>query len=180
MGLEHTNALGMFPDLQHLKSALSQLKATGFPMNNVSVVVEHLNSEDTTLAKLTEPIAQPENKFARDRTIERIEHGALGAGALGSVVGGLIAGLTTLTFSAGGAVLLVGMATGAFYGAVSGGLLGGAIGVSISEQQVKHYSDLLTQGYYLVAIEGNNNEIDRAESVLKTANIQDWMIFTTI
>ncbi len=123
MGLEHTNALGVFPDLQHVKSALSQFKATGFPMNSVSVVIEHLNSEETTFARLTEPIAQPENKFARDRTIKRIEHSALGAGALGSVVGGLIAGLTTLTFPAGGTVLLVSMATGAFYGAVSGGLL---------------------------------------------------------
>jgi hypothetical protein len=121
MALEHNNALGMFPDLQQIELALSQLKATGFPMNDVSVVVEHLNSGDATLGKLMEQIVQSEDQFTRDRMIERIEHGALDAGALGSMVGGLVAGLTTLAFPAGsGAVLLVGMATGAFYRAVLG------------------------------------------------------------
>jgi hypothetical protein len=69
------------------------------------------------------------------------------------------------------------MAAGAFYGALSGGLLGGAIGAGLSDEQSKHYSDLLIQGNYLVAIEGTETEIDRAESVLKTENIQDWLTF---
>jgi len=128
MALEHKSAAGLFPDRQHTESALSQLKAIGFPINNVSVVVQHLNSGDETLGNLKEPIAQSEDQFTRQRTIERIGHGALDAGVWGSIGGGLIAGLTTLALpEVGSAVLLVGMATGAFYGAVSGGLLGGAI-----------------------------------------------------
>jgi hypothetical protein len=48
---------------------------------------------------------------------------------LGSINGVLAAGLTPLMLpGSGGAVLLVGMAAGAFYGSVSGGLLGAAIG----------------------------------------------------
>jgi hypothetical protein len=45
MEIEHKNALGLFPDLQHTESALDQLKAAGFPMSNVSVVVQDLDSK---------------------------------------------------------------------------------------------------------------------------------------
>ncbi|MBD2189937.1 hypothetical protein [Pseudanabaena mucicola] len=178
MSLKHKNAIGILPDRQSIESAIAQLRETEFPMSKISVVVEHINPTDTTIGGLTEPVVQSEREFARDRTQAQIGHGALDAGVLGSVVGGVVAGLSTLAFPAGGgAVLLVGMAAGAFYGTLSGGLLGGAIGAGISEEQAKHYSDLLAQGNYLVAIEGTDTEIDQAESVLKTKNIQDWITF---
>jgi hypothetical protein len=178
MALKHKNAIGIFPDRQSIESAIAQLRETEFPMNKVSVVVEHLNPEDPTIGGLIEPVVQSEQQFARDRTSTQIGHGALDAGVLGGVVGGVVAGLSTLAFPAGGgAVLLVGMAAGAFYGTLSGGLLGGAIGAGISEEQAKHYSDLLAQGNYLVTIEGTDTEIDRAELILKTENIQDWITF---
>ena len=72
------------------------------------------------------------------------------------------------------------MATGAFYGAVSGGVLGGEGGLEISATQAQHYEDLLAQGHYLLTVKGSDDEIDRSESVLKTENIQDWMIFSTL
>lgn len=178
MALKHKNAIGIFPDRPSVESAIAQLRETKFPMSKVSVVVEHLNSTDPTIGGLIEPVVQSQKQFARDHTSTQIGHGALDAGVLGSVVGGVVAGLSTLAFPAGGgAVLLVGMATGAFYGTLSGGLLGGAIGAGISEEQAKHYSDLLAQGNYLVAIEGTDLEIERAESVLKTESIQDWITF---
>ena len=34
MALEHKNAAGIFPDRQHTESALDQLKAADFPMND--------------------------------------------------------------------------------------------------------------------------------------------------
>jgi len=176
MDLQHNNAIGILPDLQHTELALSQLKASGFPMVYVSVVVEHLKSEDSTLGELTEPI-ESKDQFSRDRTFKRIEIGALEAGALGGVVGGLLAGIA---FPVGSAALLVGIATGVFYGSVSGALLGGAIGNNITQQQAQHYSDLLRQGNYLVAIAGTQEEINQAESILKSVNIQDWMIFKTL
>ena len=181
MNTEHKNAVGTFPNLQQIESALRQLKATGFQMNNVSVVAEHLDSASDPLARATDTTIQSEDEFTWGKTVERIEHGAVDAGAMGSVVGGVVAGLTTLAFSAfSGAVVLVGIATGAFYGAVSGGILGGGIGLDISEKQAKHYSDLLAQGYYLTIVKGTDDEISQAESVLKKTNIQDWMIFNTL
>jgi hypothetical protein len=180
MNIKHKNAVGAFPDLQDAESALRQLKATGFSMSNVSVVAQHLNSESDTLVKTTDVTIRSEEEFNVENTVERIEHGAVAAGARGSVVGGVIAGLTTLAFSGSGAVVLVGIAAGAFYGAVSGGILGGGIGFDISEKQAIHYSHLLAQGYYLTIVKGTDDEISQAESILKNKNIQDWLIFNTI
>ena len=179
--LKHKNALGTFSDIQQIESALEQLKSAGVPMSNVSVVVPQSNSADPQLGQLTEPTVKSEHEFAGDPPVEQIGQKAVKAGAAGTVVGGVVAALTTLAFPAfSGAVVLVGMATGAFYGAISGGVLGGEGGLEISETQAQHYEDLLTQGHYLLTIKGTDAEIDRSESVLKAANIQDWMIFNTL
>ena len=181
MALEYKNALGLFPDRQHTESAISKLKATGFATDGVSVIVEHPNSEDALLGNLTEPGIQSKDYFATHRAIDRFEHGALASGAWGSVGGGVIAGLTSLALSRwSGVVVLIGMAVGAFYGAVSGGLLGSAIGVGVSDEKAKHYYDRLMDGYYLVIIKGTDDEINQAELVLKSANVQDWIVFETL
>lgn len=181
MALNRVNAIGMFSDLHQIESALSQLNATGFEMNNVSVVAPPNDSAEPKLGKETEPLVQSEDEFVRNDSTAQIARGAASAGAIGSVVGGVVAGLTTLAFPAfSGAVVLVGMATGAFYGSISGGVLVGGIDNQITAEQMEHYSDFLTQGYYLVSIAGTKAEIDRAESVLKRANIQDWKSFESI
>jgi hypothetical protein len=48
------------------------------------------------LEQLTEPTIKSEHEFAGDRPIEQIEQGAVKAGAVGTVVGGVVAALTTL------------------------------------------------------------------------------------
>jgi outer membrane lipoprotein SlyB len=149
-------------------------------MSHVSVVVQDLDSKDAILENLAEPIAQSENQFIRQRTIEHIEHGAVDGGVLGSIGGGLIAGFTLLTLpGSGGFTLLMAMAAGAYYGAVSGVLLEAALG-GISDEQEQHYSDCLKQGGYLVVIKGTDLEMSQAEALLKTANIQDWTIIYTL
>ena len=178
---KHKNGLGTFTDLHQLESALDRLKSAGIHMNNVSVVVPESSSAAPQSAQLTEPEVQSEQEFTSSHPVAQIGQVAAKAGAVGSVVGGAVAALTTLAFPAfSGAVVLVGMATGAFYGAVSGGVLGGEGGLEISETQAQHYADLLAQGHYVLTVKGSDDEIDRSESVLKTANIQDWLIFNTL
>ena len=177
----HKNGLGMFATIQQVESALDRLKSAGVNMNNVSVVVPQTDSDSPQLKALTAPVVQSEQEFTGGSKTNSVPQVAAKAGAVGTVVGGVVAALTTLAFPAfSGAVVLVGMATGAFYGAVSGGLLGGEGGVEISETQAQHYEDLLAQGQYLLTVKGTDDEIDRSESVLKSENIQDWMVFNTL
>lgn len=186
MASARKNAVGMFPERDRVESAMSQLQASGFSMNNVSVVDPHAQTADTTLGKLTDPVVEsPEDatrvgiaSLKENRPIDKIQHGAAGATAICSVAGGVVAGLTTLAFPAfSGAVVLIGMAAGAFYGAVSGGLLSNEIGITLPEEQAKHYSELLEQGNYLVVLKGTEPDIDRAESILKAADVREWMVF---
>jgi hypothetical protein len=178
---KHKNALGTFADIHQIESALDRLKSAGISMGNVSVVVPQSSSEEPQSAQLKEPTVQSEQEFTGSHSVQQIGQVAAKAGAVGTVVGGAVAALTTLAFPAfSGAVVLLGMATGAFYGAVSGGVLGGEGGLEISETQAKHYEDLLTQGHYVLTVKGSDDEIGRSESVLKAENIQDWMIFNTL
>lgn len=185
MAVEHKNAVGTFPDRQHLETALSQLKAANFPMHNVSVVAQHGDSNEATLNP-SEPTVQSEAQFARHRLIERIEHGALDAAGWGGIVGVLGAELITLAVSGIGSIVLageaaaVGLATGAYYGGVAGAILGGAIGTNISDEQIKRYRERLTQGEYLIAVKGTNDEIHRAETVLKPQAVQNWITFDSL
>lgn len=184
MALEHKNAAGMFPDRQHIESTLNQLKTADFPINKASVVAQHVNLGNATLNP-SEPMVQSEAQFARHRTIKRLEYGALDAGIWGSIVGVLGAGLVALAVLGVGLIALAGaallmLATGAFYEGVAGAILGAAIGTNLPDEQVKRYRERLAQGEYLVVIEGANDEIDQAETVLKTQNVQNWMIFDTL
>ena len=187
MAVEHKNAAGTFPDRQHIETALSQLKAANFPMHNVSVVAQHGDgdSNEATLNP-SEPTVQSEAQFARHRTIERIEHGALDAGGWGGIVGVLGSELVTLAVPGVGSIILaaeaasVGLATGTFYGAVAGAILGGAIGTNISDEQIRHYRERLAQGEYLIVIKGTNDEIHQAETVLKPQAVQNWVTFDSL
>jgi uncharacterized membrane protein len=178
MASARKNAVGMFPDRDRVESVMNQLQASGFSMNNVSVVEPHSQTADTTLGKLTDPVVESPEDATRDRPLDKIQHSAVGASAVGSVAGGVVAGLTTLAFPAfAGAVVFVGMAAGAFYGAVSGGLLSNEVGITLPEEQAQHYSKLLEQGNYLVILKGTELDLDRAESILKDAGISEWMVF---
>jgi outer membrane lipoprotein SlyB len=175
--LIHKNAVGTFSDLHQIELALEQLKLAGIPVGNISVIVPQPDAEDPQLKKLTEPVVISENEFTGDRPAQVVAK----AGAVGTVVGGVVAGLTTLAFPAfSGAVVLVGMATGAFYGAVSGGVLSGEGGLEISATQAQLYDDRLAQGQYLLILKASDDEVAHAGSVLKAANVQDWMIFSTL
>jgi hypothetical protein len=53
-------------------------------------------------------------------------------------------------------------------GAAAGGLLGGLVGLGVPEERAKIYSDRVSGGDYLVIIDGNEEEMYRAESICKT------------
>jgi outer membrane lipoprotein SlyB len=68
---------------------------------------------------------------------------------------------------------------GGFYGAGAGGIIGAVIGNGVSHEQAKAYSDRLSNGDYLVMIDGTDEEIHRAESILGGQGIQDWGVYNS-
>lgn len=180
MASARKNAVGMFPTRDRVESAMNQLQASGFVMNNVSVVEPHAQTAASPIRNLTEPVVESQADLTQ-QPLDRIQNSAAGASAVGGVAGGVVAGLTTLAFPAfSGAVVLLGMAAGAFYGAVSGGLLSNEIGITLPEAQAKHYSELLEQGNYLVVLKGTEIDLDRAESIFKAADVREWIVFDRV
>ena len=64
--------------------------------------------------------------------------------------------------------------SGAAVGAATGGVVGGLIGLGIPEIEAKRYEEKLKKGNYLIAVHTDENEdVDRAKNIFKTAGAQD-------
>jgi hypothetical protein len=169
MAPQPKDAVGVFASRQDTESALDKLKATDFPMDNVSVVTQHLDPEDRALTTAT-PNVQSQAQLTGQQTVER---------SMGGAAGLLLSGLAILAVPGLGSIAVAGMglATGAFYGALSGGLITTGIDNEITADRIKPYLERLAEGQYLVVVKGTDAEIDRAGAVLQESGIQDWKIF---
>ncbi len=165
-------AVGIFPSREITEQAIEDLKASGFPMHQISVLLK--DSENA------EPINR-EN--LRENPLNRSER--LRANAVqGAAAGGLLTragGIAALLLPGTGLILAAESVMAVLLGttavAASGGLVGVLRGLFVPEQQAKYYDDRVTHGEYLVGIEGTEAETARAEEILSRWGIQDWNIF---
>jgi hypothetical protein len=61
---------------------------------------------------------------------------------------------------------------GGAIGAVTGGLLGALVGLGIPEERARVYQDRISRGHYLILVEGTDDEISRAEAILRHRGIE--------
>ena len=50
--------------------------------------------------------------------------------------------------------------------------------LDIPKSEARHYNDLVAQGKYLVMVEGNQDNIFGAKTILRGCGIQDWVVYT--
>ncbi len=174
-------AIGVFPHRRDAEAALIDLRDAGFPLSQVSLIAKDTNGTHNIAGTGVNinPDAAKGNKAD-----EGAKAGAATGGALGGL-GGLLVGLGALAIPgvgpilAGGAVataLTTALAGGAI-GAAAGGLAGGLVGLGIPENRAKVYSDRINRGDYLVIVDGTEDEVRRAEPILKRHGIQEFDIF---
>lgn len=171
-------AVGVFSSQREAEAALQDLRASGFDMNRVSVIVR--DAQDAGSMGGAE---------VRDRSGNKADEGAATGAATGGALGaltGLLVGLGAVAIPGVGPVMLAGatataLATtisGGVIGAVGGGLIGALIGLGIPEERARHYSDRLHRGDYLVIVEGSEAEIRQAELTLNRHGLQDWEMYS--
>lgn len=167
------HAIGVLSSREAVEQALKELKDTGFPMNKISV-----------LTKDTENYEQLSNENISKITPARSEGVEFGAKA-GAVTGGLLAlagGVAALLVPGIGLALaaesLLTVLLGSAAAAGVGGLIGALEGWYIPEKQAAIYNERLSQGNYLVALEGKESDIVTAEKILNRWGIQEWRVFT--
>lgn len=173
------HALGVFVNHQEAEQALNALKASGFPMQQVSVVAKKV-SPDTEIGGAEvgdhlggQNVANPSNVIAE-------------AGAIG-FWGSVLVGLTSLSLPGIGAVIAAGSVGAGLISAVAGAGLGAASSrglvkaieeLGVPEAQASRYHDHLFNGRYLTILEGSETEIQQAEQILNQQGIHDWGVFT--
>ncbi|MUG97416.1 hypothetical protein F7734_35870 [Scytonema sp. UIC 10036] len=168
-------AIGVFPNRRDAEAALTELRDAGFPMSQVSLIAKDGNHN----ANLSGTNVGKGNKAD-----EGVKAGAVTGGALGGL-GGLLVGLGALAIPgigpviAGGAAAtaLATAAAGAGIGAAAGGVTGGLVGLGIPENRAKVYNDRLNRGDYLIIVDGTDDEVRRAEAILKRHGIQEFDTF---
>jgi hypothetical protein len=170
-------AIGTFSSHREAEAALIALRDSGFLMDRVSVIAKNADPNDSIAGVATET-------RGGNRADEGAKAGAATGGILGGL-GGLLVGLGTLAIPGVGPVIAGGAAatalattlSGGAIGAAAGGLTGALVGLGIPESQAQIYNDRFSRGDYLVMVDGTEEELHRAESVLRRHNIHDWNMF---
>ncbi|WP_414587533.1 general stress protein [Scytonema sp. PCC 10023] len=174
---EHKRAVGVFSSRREAEYALTELRDAGFPMNKISIIARDADREGDIAGVETQ-------KRVGNKADEGAATGAVTGATLGGITG-LLVGLGTLAIPGVGPILLAGeiattLATtvaGAGIGAATGGLLGALIGLGIPEERARVYNDRVSRGDYLVIVDGTDDEIRRAETVLTNQGIQEFGIY---
>lgn len=166
-------AVGTFPTRQDAEIALEELKDAGFDMNRVSAIAQKPEGEATMGDVEVESVG------------DRAKHGA-GAGAvMGAATGGilgLIGSFSVLAIPGIGVatelgVLLGNALLGGGVGAAGGGLFGALLGWGVSEEDAKYYNELLSEGSYIILVEGTQAEINGAAAILLNRQICYWNVY---
>ncbi|MEW5859931.1 MAG: general stress protein [Cyanobacteriota bacterium] len=174
---QQKRAVGVFPSRRDAEQALSELRDAGFPMAKVSVIAKDAGSGGKLAGvDMSDDVGSKADEGAAT--------GAATGGALGTLTG-LLVGLGAVAIPGIGPVMLAGatataLATtlsGGAIGAVAGSLFGALVGLGIPEERARVYNDRLSQGGYLVMLDGTDDEIRRAEAILSNRGIQEWGIY---
>ncbi|MBD2438283.1 hypothetical protein [Nostoc sp. FACHB-110] len=165
------HAIGIFRNREMVLQALEELKNSGFPINQISVVTRKPENNETK-----------DSNNTKEMKVAQAEGAAMGALASARTAGllTLVAGFGILLIPGFGPALAVESAFATLLGsgasAAAGGLIGALRGWFLPEEAAELYHDEVFQGNYLVAIEGTENDILLAEAILKRRGIQEWRI----
>ncbi|MCT7984247.1 general stress protein [Laspinema sp. A4] len=193
---ELRRAIGVFAHYEDAEAAFNQLRQAGFSLNHLSIIAPDLpRTRDLREANMNSHLTMgdaaaspPPLRYTTDTTGTLAGEGAATGAVAGGTVGGFIGLLQALValsipgigpVLAGGTVatILLNTLAGGAIGAATGGLVGALAGLGIPEERAVIYNDRLSQGHYLLIVEGSVYEIERAEEILTGRGIQEWGIY---
>lgn len=166
---QHKRTIGIFSSRQDVRHALNQLRASGFPMAQVSLFTKSDRNQQLSNDEVMSELVNQARQGATTGSVQ----GLVTGNKLGGVAG-LLLGISTLAIpgighailaASAGTVIAFALSSGAI-GAASGALIGGLIGLGVTEAQVKSQGESVPQSHYLLMVEGTEDEIYRAESIL--------------
>lgn len=182
-------AVGTFSNYEATEIALRDLKENGFMMDQISVIGRDIDRElELTGVNTSEDLVNVGNlRTDKNKAAETATDGAMAGLTLGGFTG-LLVGLGAMAIPGVGPVMLAGAAATALATTLSGGVIGGAIGslagglvgLGIPADRAKVYSDLISEGNYLIMVEGSDADITLAETIFTKHEIQNWYAYDLV
>ena len=168
----HKRAVGTFPTRREAEAALTQLRDSGFDMDRISAIAQNQSG------KLEGDI---EIQSSEERAKEGAETGAVMGATTGGILG-LIGSLSILAIPGVGiatevAVLLGNALLGSGIGAAGGTLVGALVCWGIPQEEAEYYEELLSEGVYVVLVEGSEAEISGAKAILLNHQLNNWRVY---
>lgn len=174
-----THALGVFANSQEMEQAINELKAANFPMEQVSIIAKDVEQgQHIGEAQMSDRIGNQDVNTT----------GPVADTLTATTWGSVLVGLSSLALPGLGAVLAAGSVGVALVSSVAGVAVGAAANqnllkalgdLGIPEERARVYSDRLQQSYYLLIVDGTEEEIHRAEPILRNRGIEYWGIYNS-
>jgi len=177
---DRQRALGVLSDRQQAEQAINELKASGFPMDNVSILAKDADKgEQISGAEISDHVGDKEINSA---------NGIVSDTLAASLWGGILVGLGSIAIPGIGIMIAAGSAGVALAATVAstgvaaaniGALVRALSDLGIPEEDARVYSDRLLQGHYLVMVDGTQDEVRRAETIFSNQGIKDWAMYNS-
>lgn len=173
-----TTVVALYDDVADAQDAVKELVESGFPREEISLMVRDARGEtrgDIRLAQEGAEVTPPEQERA-EQMDENVHDTTEGAG-IGAVLGGLtglVIGIGAMAIPGIGPVLaagpLIAALTGAGLGAAAGGMIGALTSAGIPEQQANEYAEGIRRGGTLVTVRTTDDTAEEAADILEKYN----------
>lgn len=165
------SVVGIYKSIADAEDAIEKLNSGGFPINQVSIVAQDLESERQVHGFVTTGDVAKTGATA----------GAWMGGLFGVLIGAAfvwVPGFGPLLVAGPLAAALLGGIEGAVVGAAGGGLLGSLVGWGVSNQHILKYEEIVKGGKYLVIAHGTEEEVMVAHKLLDQTNTDELNVHT--
>jgi hypothetical protein len=155
---EHS-LVGVYKRLAEAEEAVRSLGDGGFPIQQVSIIAQHLQDDRRVHGYVTSC------DVARSAAVT----GAWAGGIFGLLVGAAflwVPGVGPLVVAGSLAAVLLGGVEGAVAGAAMTGLLGWLFGLGVSREKILKYEQAVQAGKFLVIAHGPEADVERARAIL--------------
>jgi len=157
--------------MSEAEEAVRMLDRGGFPIQQVSIVAQNLESEKEVHGYVT----------VGDIAKSGAGTGAWVGGLFGLLIGAAfiwVPGFGPLVVAGPLAAMLLGGIEGLVAGAAGGGLLGALVGWGVSKEHILKYEERLKGGKYLVIAHGSAEEVAKAHNILEGSGATELNVHT--
>jgi hypothetical protein len=157
--------IATYPDHAAAEDAVRRLQQEGIPMQNLSIIGKDFQAVDKPLGFVT----------TADVAKSGAKVGAWTGGLFGLLVGAaflILPGIGPVVIAGPLAAALLGGFEGALAGAAFGGLTGALVGLGVSKDQAIRYESQVKAGKFLVTLQGDAQQIQRAKSLFTSGQAE--------